>query len=194
MRQQLLSRQWAWIVVTGLVALALAWVVAFPKGIIASSGPVGLEVTRLSQDADGDKTQGDFNLGHRFSVEIDGVIVGGIREVTGLEHEHEVVEYQDGDGLTTKFRPGRQKPGRITIEKDWSSTAEFFKWRKTVIDGKVDRKSVSIIFLNDAGEEASRFNLFECWPVRWKGPSLDAKNSGHATETLEIVFERIEMK
>jgi len=53
------------------------------------------------------KTQGDFNLAHRFNVELDGLLVGGCHTVEGLEHEHEVVEYQDRDDITTHFRPGR---------------------------------------------------------------------------------------
>jgi phage tail-like protein len=140
------------------------------------------------------KTQGDFNLSHKFNVEIDGVTVGGVNRVDGLEHEHEVVEYQDGDDMTTHFRPGRQKPGRVTIERDWSSTKEFFNWRQTVINGKVERKSVSIIFMNDAGEESMRVNLFDCYPTKWKGPSLNSKSSGHAAETIELMFERMELK
>jgi len=140
------------------------------------------------------KTQGDFNLAHKFTVEIDGVMVGGIHRVDGIEHEHEVVEYQDGDDMYTHLRPGRQKPGRITIEKDWSSTKEFFNWRQTVINGKVERKSCSIAFHNDAGEESMRINLFDCYPTKWKGPSLNARTSAHATETIEILFERMELK
>ena len=31
-------------------------------------------------------------------------------------------------------------------------------------------------------------------PRKWAGPVLSAKNSGHATEMIEIVFERLEMK
>lgn len=141
------------------------------------------------------KTQGDFNLSHRFTVEIDGVVIGGIRKVTGLEHEHEVVEYQDGDDTTTHFRPGRQKPGKIKITKDFSRTDKmFFNWRQSAINGKTERKSVSVIFQNDAGEESHRVNLFDCYPTKWRGPSLNARNSAHATEALEITYERLELR
>src|SRR5262245_41359214 len=92
------------------------------------------------------KTQGDFTLSHKFNVEIDGVTMGGIHKVDGIEFEVEVVEYQDGEDITTHYRPGRLKPGRLIIERDWSSTQEFLKWRKTVMDGKVERKSISVIF------------------------------------------------
>jgi phage tail-like protein len=63
-----------------------------------------------------------------------------------------------------------------------------------VVDGKVERKSVSIILLNDAGEEAMRYNLFECWPTKYKGPDLNSRNSAHATEAIEIAYETFEMK
>lgn len=140
------------------------------------------------------KTQGDFNLASKFTLEIDGVLVGGVHQVDGLEHEHEVVEYMDGDDMVTHFRPGRQKPGRITITKDWSSTREFFDWRQSVINGKVDRKSISVIFHADDGTESMRVNLFDCYPTKWKGPALNARNSAHATEMIEVVFERMELK
>jgi phage tail-like protein len=140
------------------------------------------------------KTQGDFNLAHRFTMEIDGVAIGGVHTIEGLEHEHEVVEYHDGDEGTTRFRPGRTKQGRCKIVRDFSATKEFFNWRKTVTDGKVERKSVSIILLNDAGEEAMRYNLHECWPIKYHGPALNARNSSHATEAIEIAFELFEMK
>jgi len=140
------------------------------------------------------KTQGDFNQGHQFNIEIDGVIVGGIHKIDGIQYEYDVIEYQDGDSMTTHYRPGRAKPGKLTIEKDWSSTREFFNWRDACIKGKVDRKSISVIFQNDAGEEASRINFFDCYPNKWTGPELNARSSAHATEKIEIVYERIELK
>jgi phage tail-like protein len=155
-----------------------------------------MAVTKFTRDTlkGPTKTQGDFNLAHRFSLEIDGVSIGGVHSVEGLQHEHEVVEYNDGDDITTRFRPGRKKPGSVKITRDFAANKEFFNWRKTVLDGKVDRKSVSIILLSDSGEEAMRYNLFECWPKKYTGPALNARNSAHATESIEIAFETMDMK
>jgi phage tail-like protein len=155
-----------------------------------------MPITKWTRDSlkGSTKTQGDFNLTHRFTVEIDGVAIGGVNNIEGLEHEHEVVEFQDCDDQVTRFRPGRQKQGRVKIHRDFSATKEFFNWRKTVTDGKVERKSISIILLNDAGEEAMRYNLHECWPIKYHGPSLNSRNSGHATEAIEVAFEVFEMK
>jgi phage tail-like protein len=140
------------------------------------------------------KTQGDFNLANRFSMEIDGVMVAGVNTVEGFETESDVVEYKDGEDGVMHTRPGNAKPGKITITKDWSNTSEWYKWRKTVLDGKTDRKSISLIFHNDAGEEAGRINLYQCWCSKWVGPSLNAKNSGHATEKIEVSWETMELK
>jgi phage tail-like protein len=140
------------------------------------------------------KTQGDPNQAHRFTVEIDNVTVGGIHTVEGLEFENEVIEYHDGDNGVTQFRPGRQKQGRVKITRDFSATKEFMTWRQTVVDGKVARKSVSIVMLADDGTEAIRYNLYEAWASKYIGPTLNARNSANATEAIEIVFETMEMK
>jgi phage tail-like protein len=140
------------------------------------------------------KTMGDPNQAHRFTVECDGVTIGGIHTVEGLEHEHEVVEYHDGDNQTTQFRPGRQKQGRVTLTRHFSATKEFFDWRKTVVDGKVARKSLSIVMLADDGTEAIRYNLYECWPTKYVGPNLNALSSQNANESIHIAYETLEMK
>ena len=139
------------------------------------------------------KTQGDFNLSNRFTVEIDGVVS---RAFAGedIVDQSDVGEYKDGEDGVSHTRPGNHKPGKMTITKDWSNTAEWYRWRKAVLDGKVDRRSISVIFHNDAGEEAGRMNFYNCWPSKWQGPSLNARSSGHATEKLEISWETMELK
>jgi phage tail-like protein len=140
------------------------------------------------------KTQGDPNQAHRFTVECDGVTIGGVHTISGLEFENEVIEYHDGDNGTTQFRPGRQKQGRVKLTRHFSATKEFFDWRKTVVDGKVARKSLSIVMLGDDGTEAIRYNLYEVWPLKYIGPDLNSLSSQNANEAIECVFEAMEMK
>ena len=140
------------------------------------------------------KTQGDFNLANRFSFELDGVAVKGVRSAEGFESKSDVTEYQGGKSVATQTRPPDDKQGTLTIMKDWSNTDEFSRWRKSVLDGKTERKSISIIFHNDAGDEAGRINLYGCYPTKWSGPVLNAKSSGHAVEKIEISWETVELK
>lgn len=131
---------------------------------------------------------GQFN----FKVEIDGVTQGAFKAVEGLDSETEVIEYQDGSDLILRKRPGRTKYSNITFKRGYISTDEFWLWRKAVMDGKLTRKSGSIILCNDNGEEVMRYNFFEAWPCKWKGFSLDGKGTDVAVEELEMVVERWE--
>jgi phage tail-like protein len=70
----------------------------------------------------------------------------------------------------------------------------FATWRQRILAGTTDRKSMSIVFFNDDGKERRRVTFAGTFPVKWAGPALNARNSGHATERLEVVFERLEMK
>lgn len=131
---------------------------------------------------------GQFN----FRVEIDGVTQAAFKACEGLDSETEVIEYQDGDDLFLRKRPGRTKYSNITLKRGYVSTDELWLWRKKVMEGKVERKSGSIILLNDNGDEVMRYNFFEAWPAKWKGFTLDGKGTDVAVEELEFVVERWE--
>jgi len=141
------------------------------------------------------KTASGDHLGHfNFRIEIDGVVIGGFHEVNGLESETEVVEYKEGDDIIVRKRPGRTKYPNIVFKRGFANTSEFWEWRKKVIDGRTERKSGSIIVMNDAGEETMRYNFFEAWPAKWVGPSLNSNQGQHAVEEIHLVIERWEKK
>lgn len=131
---------------------------------------------------------GNFN----FKVEIEGVTTGAFRNVEGLDSETEIVEYQDGDDMILRKRPGRTKYSNVTLKRGYINNTELWEWRKAVIDGKVMRKSGSIILCDDAGEEIMRYNFFEAWPSKWKGFTLDGKGTDVNVEEIELVCEKLE--
>ena len=131
---------------------------------------------------------GQFN----FKVEIEGVTVGAFRNVEGLDSETEVVEYQDGDDIILRKRPGRTKYSNLTFKRGYVNTDELWQWRKKVIEGKVERKSGSVILCADDGGEIMRYNFFEAWPCKWKGFSLDGKGNDVTVEEVEMAVEKIE--
>ncbi|MFN3202997.1 MAG: phage tail protein [Bradymonadia bacterium] len=131
---------------------------------------------------------GNFN----FKVEIDGVTVGAFRNVEGLDAETEVVEYQDGDDLRLRKRPGRTKYSDITLKRGYISTMELWDWRKRVMDGVVQRKSGSIVLCNDKGDEVMRYNFYDGWPSKWKGFTLDGKGTDAVVEEISISHEYLE--
>ena len=56
-------------------------------------------------------------------------------------------------------------------------------------DGKVERRAISIVMNDNAGEEIQRWNLFECWPRRWQTGPLNAESSHRLVEQIVIVTE-----
>ncbi len=131
---------------------------------------------------------GNFN----FHLEIEGLTAGTFRNVEGLDSETEIVEYQDGDDLVLRKRPGRTKYSNIVLKRGYVASDELWQWRKKVMDGSVERKSGSVILCNDAGDPVMRYNFFEAWPCKWKGFTLDGKGTDAVVEEVELVVERLE--
>ena len=128
--------------------------------------------------------------GYNFLVEIDGITRAGFRECSGLDASQDAGEYREGtDPLTVRKLPGLIKYSNVSLNRGITDDAELWQWRKTVMDGQVERKNMSIILMNDAREEKLRWNLKNCWPTKWEGPSFNATSSDVAVETLEIAHE-----
>lgn len=72
---------------------------------------LGLVVIAISLVAAGNGRRGELDhMGaYNFMVEISGVSAGYFKGVDGLSAEIEVIEYQDGDDIILRKRPGRTK-------------------------------------------------------------------------------------
>ena len=127
---------------------------------------------------------------YRFRVEVDGIDRAGFRECSGLDFSNDPVDYREGpDKLSVRKLPGLIKYSNIVLKWGFSDDKELWEWRQEAMDGKVARKSGSIILLNDAGDEKMRWNFTAGWPAKWTGPSFNATGNEVAIETLEIVHE-----
>ncbi len=134
---------------------------------------------------------GQFN----FLIEIDGVVKGGFSEASGLTTDTNIIEYREGAEQhgTTRKLPGLMKYNNIVLKRGWTKDKSLWAWRKKVIDGKTQRNGGSIVLLDEARNEALRWNFREGWPSKWEGPALNAKTSEVAVETLEIAHEGLEL-
>jgi phage tail-like protein len=127
---------------------------------------------------------------YNFLVEIDGIARAAFRECTGLDTSNDPVDYREGtDGRSVRKLPGLTKSSNITLKWGTTDDASLWEWRKTVMDGSVQRKNGSIVLLDDTGAEKVRWNFVEGWPTKWTGPSFNATGNEVAIETLEIVHE-----
>ena len=143
-----------------------------------------------------EKRKGDVKdpyRSYRFRVEIDGITRAGFRESSGLDAGQDPVEYREGNELMTPRKlPGLNKYANISLKWGVADDKQIWEWRKKAIDGKVERKNVAIILMDQAGEDAVRWNLREAWATKWTGPSFNATGNEVTIDTLEIAHEGVE--
>jgi phage tail-like protein len=136
-------------------------------------------------------TRVDPYKGYNFLVELDGITRAGFRECSGLDSSQDPIEYREGNEkpLTARKLTGLTKYSNLTLKWGITDDAELWDWRQKAKDGQVERKNISIVLLDDVGEETWRWNLTNAWPTKWTGPSFNATGNEVAIETLEIAHE-----
>jgi phage tail-like protein len=130
--------------------------------------------------------------GFNFLVEIDGITEAGFRECSGLDATTDAVDYREGsDPNHVRKLTGLNKHSAITLKRGLTDSDKLWQWRQSVVDGKAERKNVSIVLLDEAREEKWRWNVRNAWPSKWTGPTLNATSNDVAIETLEIIHEEM---
>ena len=134
----------------------------------------------------------DPYLSFRFLVEIQGLIVGGFSEVSGLQAETEFEEIREG-GVNDYVHklPKITKYPNITLKSGITDSDVLWEWHQDVVNGKFERKTVFIILKDSGGKEKCLWYLIDAYPVKWIGPDLKADSSTVAVETLELAHNGI---
>src|SRR5438270_9847600 len=130
-----------------------------------------------------------------FRVEINGVVSAGFMECSGLSTETDIIEYREGgDPAPVRKLPGLHKVSNITLKRGMTDNRDLWNWRKTILDGNIDRRNGAIIILADDRTELARIEFVSGWPSKWEGPYFNAKSSQVAIETLEIAHEGLNVE
>jgi len=132
-------------------------------------------------------------LSNHFMVNWGGENVA-FSEVSGLNIEHDVVEYREGSSpeYTSRKMPGLTKYELITLKRGVvKGDNSFFEWINTIQGNQVERRDVTISLLNENQEPVVTWKITGAWPVRLEGPVLKAQASEAAIETLELAHEGI---
>lgn len=146
-----------------------------------------------------------------FLVEIEGLLVGGFSEVSGLQIETEIQDYREG-GLNEYIHklPGPTRyPQNLVLKHGLTAIDTLWDWHQDVIQGTIKRRNGTIYLLSNQGLPTmlsrlgmpavlSRQSLPVMWwdflqayPVRWTGPDFRAQTSELAFETIELVHRGI---
>lgn len=139
-------------------------------------------------------TRRDPYRGYNFKLEIQGVTEAHFTECSGLGAKVHAIQYREaGAGQVVRQLPGPVEYGGVTLRYGLTASAELWEWFMSAVQGKVERKNVSIVMLDDDGvTPVLQWNLFDAWPAEWRGAPLDAMGREAAIESLTMVFERLE--
>jgi phage tail-like protein len=139
----------------------------------------------------------DTSVGHSFGLEVDGITIKAITEVSGLTMEQDVVELKqnspDGKYMNKKL-PGRPKAGEVTLTRGLTSDRAFMDWAKSAQFGQMGnaRKGGAIIVYDYEGEAILRFKMTNAWPKKLEIGTLKAGDTSVLTEKLTITHEGME--
>jgi phage tail-like protein len=141
----------------------------------------------------------DTSVGHSFGLEVDGIQITAINEVTGLKMEQDVIELKqntpDGKYVIKKL-PGRPKAGEVTLTRGLTASNSFAEWVKSAQFGQMPsaRKGGAIIVFDYEGKPIKRYKLTNAWPKSLEVGSLKAGDTSVLTEKLVITYEQMEVE
>src|SRR3712207_2394360 len=141
----------------------------------------------------------DTSVGHSFGLDIDGVMIKQITEVSGLKMEQDVIELKqntnDGKYMIKKL-PGRPKAGEVTLTRGLTADTSFEKWVKDSRFGKMPdaRKGGAIIVFDFEGQPIKRYKLTNAWPKSLEIGSLKAGDTSYLQEKLVLTCEMVEVE
>lgn len=132
-------------------------------------------------------------IAFRFLVEIQGLIVGGFSEVSGLQVETEVETVEEG-GVNDYVHklPKKTTYPNLVLKRGLADSTALWGWHQNVVNGIIKRTSGAVILLDLEGNEKWRWHFKNAYPVKWVGPELKADSSTVAVETLELVHEGLQ--
>jgi phage tail-like protein len=130
----------------------------------------------------------DPELAHSFTVEIDGLIVGGFAEVSGLNAKVETVKIPNGgQNSYEEQRINGAKYPNLILKRGLTTADMLWLWYGDVVTGKIERHNGSIVLMTKDLLELWRWDFRDAYPVSWTGPSLKADQSVVAFESIELV-------
>ncbi|MEP4012192.1 MAG: phage tail protein [Sulfitobacter sp.] len=132
----------------------------------------------------------------KFRLKWEGRYVAGISKVSALKTSTEPIKFREGnDPKIQRLMPGHQSYEAVTLERGVTHDTEFEDWAKLVYSTDGDssislknfRHDVTIEFMNEAGQIAKVYNLFDCWVSEYTAlPELDANSTNVAIESMVL--------
>jgi phage tail-like protein len=122
--------------------------------------------------------------------------LGGFQEVAGLTTELVVSEYRNGNEKENHVRkvPGLHKVGDVTCKRGIVDSKDLWEWIQQARTNGVDaQRDVLITLLDEAQQPVEKWKLRGVVPLKYTGPSLNAKGGDIAMEELVLSAQAFEI-
>ncbi|TAE86801.1 MAG: phage tail protein [Bacteroidetes bacterium] len=126
-----------------------------------------------------------------FAVNINGCN-SSFQEVSGLEAETQVIDYRDGSSkqFSTIKMPGIAKFGNVILKRGiFVKDDAFFTWYAAVKMNTIQRSTVVVKLLDEAGKPTITWALQNAWVTKIEGTDLESEGNEVAVELIELAHE-----
>ena len=131
-------------------------------------------------------------MAFRFRLEINGISVAQVSEVTGLSIETETESYEEGGINDFVYQlPKKTKYQPLTLRRGITCAEDLWGWYNDVRSGTFERKNGAIVLIDATGNDTWRWNFIEAYPVKWAGPDFKAESSTIAFEAVTLAHHGI---
>src|SRR4051812_39269176 len=97
-------------------------------------------------------TEARLYKAYQFKLIIQGVVQGHFTRVEGLGLTVTRILYREaGENSTVRMLPGAVEYSPVTLCYGLSDSDELLSWLFTAVNGRVERRNVSLAMLDDAG-------------------------------------------
>lgn len=146
-----------------------------------------------------DNPYGAFNflvsLGGAQGTGDEGQVVGGFSDVSGLGFEVQYADYRNGNEKVNTVRKVQNTftVEDVTLKRGLVGSVDLFAWLRSVRQGQVDPRPVTITLLDEARKPVGTWKLNKAQPKKYTGPTLAAKGGTEvAMEELTLCHEGID--
>ena len=131
-----------------------------------------------------------------FRVEFDGLTVGSFSECSGLTAEGDSVDYREGTDipLTVRKLMALRKYTNVVLKRGYTTNHELWNWYKNIANGIADRRSGSIILMDEERNEVMRWQVENAWINKIEAPTFNATANEVAIESCELIHEGLSLE
>lgn len=123
---------------------------------------------------------------YRYLVEFDRLQWGGFSKVKGLSRETKFESFREGGVNDFEHKLATLTTYQNLIVERGLADPKLWEWHREVVEGRISRKTISIILQDEASAEVWRWHADAAFPVKWSVADLDGATTQILVESIEF--------